>query len=111
MHFLFSFSNFNYCFYLDEENGIQKAGSPSKADVELLIVCDKAFSERFDHDRQKMIDYWAVYMWDVNMRFETLRTVHITFHVTSLNIINVMQVTRQFFKIMFVTFINNQFLI
>lgn len=40
--------------------------------METLIVCDEEWSALFNYDRQKIIDYWTVYFWDINLRFSTL---------------------------------------
>ena len=63
----------------------------SKADVvvELVIVCDKALSDVFGQDRQRILNYWTVFLWDVNMRYKTLRTDSVSFRLNGLVMISV----------------------
>lgn len=62
---------------------------PVNAIVEVAIVCDKEFGTLFQHNRQKIIDYFSVYFWDISMRFKTLPSSNISFRITSVVMIAV----------------------
>ena len=55
--------------------------------VELMIVCDKEFGDLFAHNRQRILDYWTVYMYDVNRRYATLTSDAVSFRVNGILII------------------------
>lgn len=56
--------------------------------VEVLVVCDKEFSDIFNQDRNKIVDYLTMYFWDVNVRYRTLPSVDISFRVTGVVLIS-----------------------
>ncbi|ODN06442.1 Venom metalloproteinase 3 [Orchesella cincta] len=56
--------------------------------VELLVVCDKEFGDVFQHDRAKILEYFTVYFWDVNLRYKTLPSNNISFRVTGIVVIS-----------------------
>lgn len=57
--------------------------------VEVAIVCDKEFGDLFHHNRQKILEYWTVFHWDVNMFYKTLPSSNVSFKITSVTLINV----------------------
>lgn len=61
--------------------------SPTPLIVELSIVCDNEFGNLFQRNKTMILDYWKVYIWDVNNRFKTLNKTNITFHIASLIVI------------------------
>lgn len=73
----------NYTAYLAD------AGEPVIATVEVAIVCDKEFADKFNHDERKIQDYFTAWFWDVTMRFRTLPSSSISFRITSLTVIKV----------------------
>lgn len=74
-------------------NGKSKRSADLKdmasATVKVAIVCDLDFGKLFKHDRQKILDYWTVYFWDISLRFKTLPSVDISFRINSVTVIAV----------------------
>lgn len=59
--------------------------------IEVAIVCDKDFGADYQHNRQKIVDFWTSYFWDITARFGTLVSVSVKFSVTSITVIKVRQ--------------------
>ncbi len=57
--------------------------------VELVIVVDKDFGDKFNQDYYAVVDYLTIYFWDVNMRYKTLPSVDVSFRVNGLLIMEV----------------------
>lgn len=76
-----------------ESDNSESTGNSSNFIVEMALVCDKEFSDVFRHDRQKILDYWTVFLWDLAMRYRTLFSVTISFRITSVTVFDV-----RFFK-------------
>jgi len=57
--------------------------------VELVVVFDKEFGDIFGHNRQSILDYLTVYMWDVNMRYTTLTRDSVRFRINGVVVIAV----------------------
>jgi hypothetical protein len=56
--------------------------------VELVIVCDKEFSDAFGQDKKRVLDYLTVYMWDFNLRYKSLPSNSISFRVSGIVMIS-----------------------
>jgi len=57
--------------------------------VELVLVCDKELSELFDYDEKKLLDYFTIALWDMNLRYKTLPSVDISIRLNGIVIISV----------------------
>jgi len=55
----------------------------------MVIVCDKEFGDIFGHNNQRILEYFTVYMWDVNMRYKTLPSNNISFRINGIVVISV----------------------
>ncbi|ODN06444.1 A disintegrin and metalloproteinase with thrombospondin motifs 13 [Orchesella cincta] len=63
-------------------------GGRVNAVVEVVVVCDKEWGDVFQHDRKKILDYWTLYFWDINLRFKTLPSNSISFRVNGIVVIS-----------------------
>lgn len=63
----------------------------NSAIVDVAVVCDKEFSDLFDHNRTRMLDYWTLRFQEINLQFMTLPSIRIAFRITSVTIISVTQ--------------------
>jgi len=52
-------------------------------------VCDKEFGDIFGQNNQKILNYFTVYMWDVNMRYKSLPSDNISFRINGIVLISV----------------------
>lgn len=57
--------------------------------TDVAIVCDKDFSAIFNHNRTKILEYWSLRFYEINMHFMSLPSTNITFRVTSLTLMKV----------------------
>jgi len=57
--------------------------------VELLIICDKKNSNLFKQDEKKILDYFTVTMWGINMIYKTLPSVNISFKIIGIILLKV----------------------
>ncbi|CAL8143682.1 unnamed protein product [Orchesella dallaii] len=67
---------------------MSKQGGPVNAVVEVVLVLDKEFGDIFHHDRRRILDYFTVYFWDVNLRYKTLPSNNVSFRITGIVIIS-----------------------
>jgi len=58
--------------------------------VELVIVCDKELSELFNYDEKKLLDYYTIALWDINLRYKTLPSVDISIRLNGIVVISVL---------------------
>jgi len=54
------------------------------ATVEFVIVADKEFCDVFSHDYQRILEYFIVMMWDVNLRYKTLPRARISWQLNGI---------------------------
>ncbi|ODN06439.1 Venom metalloproteinase 3 [Orchesella cincta] len=65
-----------------------KQGGSVNAVVEVVLVLDKEFGDIFQHDRRRILDYFTVYFWDINLRYKTLPSNSVSFRITGIIVIS-----------------------
>lgn len=55
--------------------------------LNMAIVCDYDFGLIFQHNRSAILEYWAVFVKDMQHQFHTLKSSNISIRVTSVSII------------------------